>query len=98
MDVEREPLDGLAPRRAEVPQPTRAPERDVWLLERSVELDRGLALELQTRNLSASPMPSRESVWSGGVGPPKPDGASALIARVRQISRLAQRCQRPNQH
>jgi len=42
LDVEREPLDGIAPHRPEVKQWLRAPERDVPELERGIELEIGL--------------------------------------------------------
>ena len=46
MDVEREPLDGIAPHRPEVPQLDRRFQRDDRVLERTIELDRGFGLEL----------------------------------------------------
>jgi len=42
LEVEREPLDGIAPHRPEVNQWLRAPERDVPELERGIELEIGL--------------------------------------------------------
>ncbi len=46
MDREREPLDGIAPHRPEVPQLDRRFQRDDRVLERTIELDRGFGLEL----------------------------------------------------
>jgi len=46
MDMEREPLDGIAPHRPELPQLDRRFQRDDRVLERTIELDRGIGLEL----------------------------------------------------
>jgi len=46
LDLERQPLDGIAPRRPELPQLDRRFQRDDRVLERSIELDRGFGLEL----------------------------------------------------
>jgi len=46
MDRERQPLDGIEPRRPELPQLDRRFQRDDRVLERTIELDRGFGLEL----------------------------------------------------
>lgn len=44
MDLERQPLDGIEPRRPELPQLDHRFQRQH--LERTIELDRGFGLEL----------------------------------------------------
>ncbi len=46
MDLERQPLDGIAPRRPELPQLDHRIQRHDQVLERTIELDRGFGLEL----------------------------------------------------
>jgi len=42
MDLERQPLDGIAPARLELVQTARAPEPEVRVLERDIGLELGL--------------------------------------------------------
>ena len=46
MDLERQPLDGIEPRRSELPQLDHRFPRNDHVLERTIELDRGFGLEL----------------------------------------------------
>jgi len=46
MDLEREPLDGIAPYRPEPALLDRRFQRDIGVPERAIELDRGFGLEL----------------------------------------------------
>jgi len=46
MDLERQALDGIEPRRPELPQLDHRFQRDNRVLERTIKLDRGFGLEL----------------------------------------------------
>ena len=46
MDLQRQPLDGIDPRRPELPQLDDRFQRHERVLERTIELDRGFGLEL----------------------------------------------------